>query len=325
MSSPASQYDINKVHPLEVLQTIQVSQSCDEACALVVVTDTEGGGVRAPGALLAISEGGKCAGYVSNGCVDSDIVLQAQHAMREHEPRSVQYGLGSPYKDIQLPCGGGVSLLIIPNPNSELIDKAVHALNARLSISLLFKPSGIIELDKSRQSTGWKNKVFVAKLLPRLKIRIAGRGAEPIALAKLAHSSGFEVIAQSPHGNTLTAMAPFAAITQPLSTQDTLPQSTDDIWTAFVLLFHDHEWEAELLKQALNGKAFYIGAMGSPNTHAKRCELLKDFGIKPDAIDRIRAPIGLIPSQRDASVLSISTLAEIVETFGHLTKIKATK
>jgi len=78
---------------------------------------------------------------------------------------------------------------------------------------------------------------------------------------------------------------------------------------------HDHDWEPALLAQALAGDAFYIGAVGSPHTHVKRASLLKTSGLHADDIARIKGPIGLVPSLRDASMLAVSTLAEIIEVF----------
>ena len=91
------------------------------------------------------------------------------------------------------------------------------------------------------------------------------------------------------------------------------PEVTDDKWTALVLMFHDHDWEYALLEQALKGNAFYIGAMGSIRTHQDRCEMLKDKGVSPEDIARIHGPIGIIPTMRDANLLALSTLAEIVK------------
>ena len=79
-------------------------------------------------------------------------------------------------------------------------------------------------------------------------------------------------------------------------------------------MFHDHDWEVALLAQALSSEAFYIGAMGSERTHNLRCKALREAGVSEEVIDRVQGPIGLIPSMRDANLLALSTLAEIVKT-----------
>jgi xanthine dehydrogenase accessory factor len=101
--------------------------------------------------------------------------------------------------------------------------------------------------------------------------------------------------------------------TQHLIDPSNPPLTADDARTAFVCLFHDHDWEAALLQQALAGPAFYIGAMGSKRTHHTRCQTLAELGVSPQGIARINGPIGLIGSQRDARLLALSILAEILQ------------
>jgi len=72
---------------------------------------------------MIVSEAGEYAGYVSNGCVDADIAGHALQALSDGKLRRVKYGDGSPYMDIRLPCGGGVSVVILPAPNAEIISE----------------------------------------------------------------------------------------------------------------------------------------------------------------------------------------------------------
>jgi xanthine dehydrogenase accessory factor len=88
-------------------------------------------------------------------------------------------------------------------------------------------------------------------------------------------------------------------------------------------MMHDQDWEPALLTQALGGSAFYIGAVGSPHTHRKRCANLLACGIEPCDIDRIKGPIGLVPSMRDASMLAISTLAEIISAYHDMPTVRS--
>jgi xanthine dehydrogenase accessory factor len=83
-------------------------------------------------------------------------------------------------------------------------------------------------------------------------------------------------------------------------------------------MFHDHDWEAALLKQALASDAFYIGALGSARAHDARCQSLLDLGLFAAQIERIHGPIGIIPSMHDASSLAISVLAEIISEYSCL-------
>ena len=69
------------------------------------------------------------------------------------------------------------------------------------------------------------------------------------------------------------------------------------------------------MKQALSSPAYYVGAMGSLKTHDMRQKYLAEIGVSRQQLERMSAPIGLIPSTRDPATLALSTLAEIVESY----------
>lgn len=279
-------------HSADVLAFIAQEQADENPCALITVTDIYGGTLRAKGALMAVAADGKTAGYISNGCVDADIISRAQLALQSGQTCTLIYGEGSPFKDIQLPCGGRIDIHIDPNPDQGLMKTSVQALESRKSIQL----NGIT-------------------YPPKLRIRIVGRGALVRSLATQSVQSGFMVHIQSPDADlgALAQTHPLISF-EPLITPDTPPPCMDDAWTALVLMFHDHDWEGAILKQALSGPAFYFGALGSTRTHEARCETLENLGVSPEHITKIRGPLGLIPGMRDANLLAVSALAEIVKT-----------
>ncbi|MEM7328508.1 MAG: NTP transferase domain-containing protein [Pseudomonadota bacterium] len=298
-------------HPQDVLQRLVKWQSTDLACALIVVIETEGGAVRAPGALLAVSEHDHH-GYVSGGCIDADLILQARQAMADKSPRRLRYGAGSPFVDLPLPCGGAIELLIVPDPAPQEIVRLYENLIARQPAHLRLDLDGSIL--NARKRTQTKSKVLDFSYHPKLRIRIAGRGADALALAKLSDAAGYETRLQLLDEADIAnaEQAGIAHITQ-LTTMSELPRLEDDAWTAFVLLFHDRDFEIPLLKQCLSGPAFYIGAVGSRRTHDIRCQHLRAAGCVEESISRIHGPVGLVPSLRDASSIALSTLAQIVE------------
>ena len=285
-------------HPQDVLdQWLDWRQA--GPVALVVVSSTEGGSVRSPGALMAVSGDGRRCGYISGGCVDADVVLQAQQALKDNEILSLRYGAGSPFIDMPLPCGGAIEVTILPRPDEALLRQCHDNLRARKWARL-----SLPELPVS----------FVYR--PKLRIRIAGRGADALALARLVRASGYDLALQLRDGEDIDeALRDGFEDVVSLKTPQSLPPAWDDASTAFVLMFHDPDWEAALLKQALRGKAFYIGAVGSQKTQSRRRARLAQEGIQPAKIARVRGPIGLVPSMRDATMLAVSALAEIVGAY----------
>lgn len=250
--------------------------------SLVVLTAVMGGTLRARGAMMCVTAD-VVAGYISNGCVDADVIARA----RAGQSGVFVYGEGSPYRDITLPCGGRLEIEIIQNPDRSAIEVALTKLGNRESVELKLGDLSV-------------------SLRPRIRLRIAGRGAACVALAELAELSGFEVMVQSPDEKLVAG-------TQHLVDPNAPPQIRDDDQTAVVCLFHDHDWEGSLLQQALDGPGFYIGAMGSQRTHDLRCQTLQNIGISAEDISRISGPIGLVDSQRDARLLAVSILAEIIQ------------
>ena len=82
-----------------------------------------------------------------------------------------------------------------------------------------------------------------------------------------------------------------------------------------MFLFHDHTWEPSLLEQVITQPWFFIGAMGSRRTHENRLEQLRGREIPEEALARIAAPLGLIPSARDPMTLALSALAQVVDRY----------
>lgn len=290
-------------HPQDVLAQWLDWKAAGDA-ALVVITATEGGAVRETGALMAVAGDGQAAGYISGGCIDADVILQAQAALKSGETKQLRYGAGSPFVDLPLPCGGAIEVAIIPDADPAALKTAHDRLAARQPARLAIQGTGI----KTRY-------------VPKLRVRIAGRGADPLALARLARASGLETVLQLRDGEDVeAAMAEGFTKVSALDTPGDLPAMSDDPWTAFILMFHDGDWEGPLLRQALDGTAFYVGAVGSRRTHARRCEALREAGVAESEIARIHGPVGLIPSMRDASMLAVSTLGEIVAAYHQTAK-----
>ncbi len=273
----------------DVLAFVLNCDAQNTTVTLAIVTHITGGTLRAPGTLMAVTPQ-ESFGYISAGCVDGDIIAQGRDALRTLETRNLRYGEGSSFRDIVLPCGGSIDLTLIPIPDRDAIQSTYHQLIQR-------KPAKLV--------IGGLEQTYA----PRLKLNLIGRGAPLFALADLAQSSGFDLHVMSPDEDASRLSAEFTHLTSPTQ----VPDAASDPWSAVVFLFHDHDWEPALLQTALKGDAFYIGAMGSARTHTARVETLKANGVDIDDIQRIHGPIGLLPAMRDAHLLAVSILSEIVQ------------
>ncbi|WP_310533347.1 XdhC family protein [Novosphingobium sp.] len=299
--------------PLTVLSYLQNAAGRGERTALIVLTAVEGGAARGTGTLMGVSEAGDWCGSLSGGCTEAAIAGEARRVIAGSKAEVLRIGAGSPLIDIRLPCGSGIDLLIVPQPDSAAIAEAVESLDVRQPAILAAGTDGALALHAAdaEARTGWHDATFHLRLDPPLRLVIAGHGEEVEALARQTGAWGALVEVITP--DERLASQPRAT---PLKTP-TSPVPLDlDPWTALVLLFHDHDWEVPLLARALPQDSLWIGAMGSRATHARRLVALAEAGVPADQAAAIHGPIGLIPSARDPETLALSVLAEVVAAYG---------
>ena len=92
-----------------------------------------------------------------------------------------------------------------------------------------------------------------------------------------------------------------------------LPPLNVDRYTAFVALTHDPKIDDPALTHALSRDCFYIGALGSRKTHARRVERLKQQGFSDADIARIQAPVGLDIGAVSPAEIAVAIMAQVTE------------
>lgn len=278
---------------------------------LAVITGVDGPSYRPLGARMAIDAAGNRVGTLSSGCIENDIALHAAEALASGKMQRLRYGTGSPFRDIQLPCGGGLEITLVPAPDRAVLAAAKAAADSRqvfqAALDLTSGALGVVPLG-AEASPGQ----FILRITPDPHLIIFGKGPEASTFAALAQSTGYPNILISPDEETL-GYASAKAITTRHITRPELPSDLKpDRWSAIVLFFHDHEWEPPILAAALESDAFYVGAQGSLRAAQARREELARLGVPSAQISRLKGPIGLVPSVRDARTLAVSVLAEIL-------------
>jgi xanthine dehydrogenase accessory factor len=280
--------------------------------ALAIITGVEGPSYRPVGAAMAIMETGERAGTLSSGCIEADIALHAREALAAGVPRAVRYGRGSPFRDIELPCGGGLDILLVPEPDREMLRAVVRRQEARVPVTLAIDPETGAHALHDTGETGWREGRFQVRQVPPLRFHVFGKGPEACTFAALVQSAGYPNTLLSPDEETLATAAALGCDTRHLTHAGFPEDLAVDPWTAVVLFFHDHDWEPPILAGALETPAFYIGAQGSRRARDARLLTLEAMGVGADARARLHGPVGLIPSARDAGTLAVSVLAEIL-------------
>lgn len=133
------------------------------------------------------------------------------------------------------------------------------------------------------------------------------------ALAPMAAMAGFEVVVVDPRRAFATSeRLPGVTVTTEWP-DEALARIGLDSQTAVVTLSHDPKLDDPALIAALQSQCFYIGALGSSRTHAKRVARLTEAGLA-DAIPRIRAPVGLDLGGRSPAEIAVSVLAQVIQS-----------
>ncbi|WP_284124376.1 XdhC family protein [Parerythrobacter aestuarii] len=284
-------------------------QAQGHACALVTVLSVEGSSMRNPGTHMGVCEDGSFSGSLSGGCIENAVVGEALAALGEGAPREVRFGAGSPYLDIKLPCGGALDIHCQPLAGTAVVNSVLAAIERR-------KPYTIaVEVDGIRVIDGWQPSDRQFGHWPQLRLEIVGHGAGVEAVARLARAMQVESHVLTPDVRMLESLREQAIRATRIDRTSDTHLLVGDPWTAFVFLFHDHDWEVQLMARALDLPHFYLGAMGSRKAHATRCSALEAAGVRPEAIASINAPIGLFHSSRDPETLALSALGEIVRAY----------
>jgi xanthine dehydrogenase accessory factor len=182
-------------------------------------------------------------------------------------------------------------------------DFATDPLRAELEKALRMGKSANVEVGG--------RKLFLNVYAPTAKLVIIGAVHISQALAPLATALDYDVTIVDPR----TAFAsPERFPDVPLIAEwpdVALPPLNIDHYTAFVALTHDPKIDDPALLHAFQRDCFYIGALGSRKTHAKRAERLRAQGAKESDIARIHAPIGLAIGAVSPSEIAVAIMAEI--------------
>lgn len=301
----------------EVLRLLVDGARVGRRGVLATIIDLTGTGARAVGMHMAVLENGDSAGSFSSGCVEAAIVAEALDVLRTGGSRSVRFGQDSPYIDIRLPCGGSMDVLFLADPALDVIESALACLDARRSVQLHLNPAGHLSVrcNAPLRTARWEYGAFAIGHAPKLRLVLLGHGAETLVSLKLARAFGAEVELYSPDEHIIqTGIAEGVAATL-LKSADGPVDLQGDPWTAFLFLFHDHDWEPPLITRVLQTSSFWIGAMGSPRTHELRRASLAADGVSEDAIARVRGPVGLLPRTRDPVTLAWSALTEVIAAY----------
>ena len=294
--------------------------------ALATVVETWGSAPRPVGAQLAVSGRSEIAGSVSGGCVEGAVVAEALDAMETGRPTILEFGVSDDEAfAVGLACGGTIRVMVEPVgkavPEDLLADLVAaraaqepvgYAVDTAAWTRSLVHPGEALAGERfAADRSGFEGETFVAIHNPPLRLVVVGgvHVAQPlVAMARLA-------------GYAPTVVDPREAFASP----DRFPGTAlrhdwpDEALTALgldarcavVMLTHDPKLDDPALGVALRSPAFYVGALGSTRTHARRLARLGEAGLGERELGRLHAPIGLDIGAASPAEIAVAILAEM--------------
>jgi xanthine dehydrogenase accessory factor len=205
------------------------------------------------------------------------------------------------------------SVVVVTNQDSGIqrlvkgADVAGDPLRHLLEKHLRSGKSGIEETPEGR--------VFLTVHVPSPKLVITGAVHISQALAPMGQLLGYDVTIVDPR-TAFASIERFPDVKVIAEWPDVaLPKVGIDRYTAFVALTHDPKIDDPGLDAALKSDCFYIGALGSRKTHARRVERLKsERGFTDNDIGRIHSPIGLDIDAVSPAEIAVAIIGEITQT-----------
>ena len=301
--------------------------------ALATVVETWGSAPRPVGSQLAVTGAGEIEGSVSGGCVEGAVVAEAQEALATGSPRIVTYGVSDDNAFAAgLACGGTIRVLVEPvgeGPAAlapSLLADLVAARAARDPVAYVVDTASWARRLDGRKTfpdrfradrSGFEEdgRTFIAIQNPPLRLYVIGAVHIAQALLPMARIAGYDPVLLDPRGAFAAAHRfPGEEIREAYADEVFSEDGSEaglDARSAVVTLSHDPKIDDPGLEAALASEVFYIGALGSTRTHARRVERLTAKGWSAEDIARIHAPVGLDIGARSPAEIAVAILAEL--------------
>lgn len=321
----------------------------NQSIAIATVIQTWGSSPRRAGAKMAITPDGKITGSVSGGCVEGAVFESGVEVLKSNKPQLLHFGVADETAwEVGLACGGSIDIFVKPlEPNffkslrsvlleeqTAVIVTVVRGPDDLLGREILVHDDGNVlgtisnELDErvlnvaretlargisERVMLSDSIEVFLEVSLPPPTLIAVGGVHITIALMALAKTLGYRTVVIDPR-SAFGSEARFPHVDQliQLWPDEAFQQVPPNRSTAIAMLTHDPKLDDPALKIALPSPAFYVGALGSKTTQAKRRQRLLDDGLTEAQVNRLHGPIGLEIGAGTPEEIAMSIMAEIV-------------
>lgn len=332
----------------DILANVEQWIDTGETIALATVIQTWGSAPRRIGSHMAFTSSGKIAGSVSGGCVENAVIEAGYEVLKSNYPQLLHFGVADETAwGVGLACGGSIDVFVQPldaqifheiksvinNEASanhvtviggadELLGKQVLIQDNQIAFGSLGNEidSRVLnlspEISVPQQLIIEETKIFINVIQPAPTLIIVGGVHIAIALASLAKTLGYRTILIDPR-KAWANETRFPNVDKLIQSwiDDAFQQIKINSSTAIAVLTHDPKIDDPAIKLALNSSAFYVGALGSKNTNAKRRERLLNGGVSESQVNKIHAPIGLDIGAQNPEEIALAVMSQIVQIF----------
>ena len=330
----------------DLLEEIKTWQAMGERVGLATVIQVSGSAPRPVGAKMIVSSGGRMAGSVSGGCVETTVFEELLAVLDGEPPARVQFGITEDMIwDVGLACGGTIDVFLqemrpgLVEAVGDYLERGeafalVTAVSGEGTVGevTLVTREGVVQGAAGEEAEGAArdmmagraelgalyelrsgDEVFIEPFLPPAHLVIVGGVHVAIPLTRFAKELGFSVTVIDPRAKFANPdRFPDADEVLLQWPDDALEQLEVDDGTYIVLLTHDPKIDEPTLAVALKTEAQYIGAIGSRKTHAERFKRMASWGVTPGELVRVFAPIGLDLGGKSPQETALSIMAEVV-------------
>lgn len=307
---------------IRVLRTARDWLDDGHQLLLATVVRTWGSSPRPIGSMMALRDDGCIIGSVSGGCIEDDLIHHYTKAADNHvgifcSTKLVKYGLTAEeaYR-FGLPCGGTLELLLEFQPRFLHLDSLVRQLEAGQLIQRVVNCSTgewLLKNEFTPDTLYFNGSELHHTIGPQYRMLIIGAGILAEYVATIALLNEFSVTVCDPRTDYLdTWKIPGVRLLKDMP-DDAVRSFSPDQRTCIVALSHDPKVDDMALLEALNSKAFYVGAIGSRlNSARRRQRFIEHFDETLEKLNRLHAPIGIKINSKTPAEISVSVMAEIL-------------
>ncbi len=292
---------------------------------LCTILKTWGSSPRPIGAMMGCTLDGELVGSISGGCIEEDFLEQLRDGSlksrydAEGKPFIIKYGISAEEQArLKLPCGGQLHVLLEyfdPDPETlQVFNHISDALENHHKISRIVNlGSGDIHYadESSDEAVVIEGDQLIHSLSPHYKLLLLGAGDVARYVAELALALEYDVTLCDPRPSYLENWHVEGVKKTSRLPDDVVRENYSNPYSGVIALAHDPRVDDMALMEALKTDAFYVGAMGSDRTSAKRRERLPELGLTELEIERLYAPIGFQIGSKKPAEIAISIMAEV--------------